>query len=252
MDLIKQNLQVLGFSEEEIIIYLAALEEGCTTPLSLARNTGIPRTTVYLLIDSLVEKNILSLIEEGTKKSYSPASPEELIRIAQKKKIQLQETVLSLRQELPMLQALYGHTKNKPGIYYVSGEEEVLKVLHQISKEEKIYIQREICNVQSTFDIAFNQTIQEWERFLVPMRELIWGTSEEISEYTKSFASSRHEIRRVEQGGESAIYMIISDERVIYVIKKENHISAIILKDSTFTHFEHMRFHMIWDQATQD
>src|SRR3990167_10558989 len=118
MDNFKNNLKILGLAGEEITIYLTALEQGNTTVLELARITKIPRTTVYLIIDSLVEKSLLQLTADGKRKLYIPASPAEILGLAKRKNDQLNKTINSLSEELPQLQALYNISHKKPKIRY--------------------------------------------------------------------------------------------------------------------------------------
>ena len=59
MEFLKNNLLQLGLTEEESIIYIDSIETQATTVLEYAQNTGIPRTTVYLLVESLIKKGLL-------------------------------------------------------------------------------------------------------------------------------------------------------------------------------------------------
>ena len=68
MDTLHNNLITLGLSDEEIQVYLAALEHGSISVLEIAKATNIPRTTVYLLIDSLVKHGLLKLMVKGKKR----------------------------------------------------------------------------------------------------------------------------------------------------------------------------------------
>lgn len=71
-------LKELGLSEKEAGVYHAALALGTTTALTLSRATGIKRPTVYLAIESLKQKGLMSVLEKGFKKEYVAENPEKL------------------------------------------------------------------------------------------------------------------------------------------------------------------------------
>ena len=50
----------LGLAEDEAKTYLAALEAGTATVAQIAINSGIPRSSTYLLVEQLLKKGLLS------------------------------------------------------------------------------------------------------------------------------------------------------------------------------------------------
>lgn len=61
----EQELQGLGFSEKESKVFLALNQYGAMPASTIARVTGIKRTSVYDLINSLEEKNVISSYRQG-------------------------------------------------------------------------------------------------------------------------------------------------------------------------------------------
>ncbi len=57
--MIKHELYKLGLNNEEIDIYLSCFENGDLSVVDLANMTGIPRTTLYTPINSLLKKKLL-------------------------------------------------------------------------------------------------------------------------------------------------------------------------------------------------
>lgn len=150
MDTLHNNLETLGLSNEEIQVYLAALEQGSTTVLELAKTTKIPRTTVYLLIDSLIKNGLLKLTVKGKKKRYVPAEPREILTLGKNKQERLAQSLKELEQEIPQLDAIYRTQHAIPQIQYYQGAQEVQKIYEETLKEDKIYVH---CMSQSAMDI---------------------------------------------------------------------------------------------------
>ena len=74
----KKFLQDIGLDNKEIDIYLGLLQVDSSSVLELSKKTKILRTSIYSVLDSLIEKGLVSEIKKG-KKSYFQAEPPERI-----------------------------------------------------------------------------------------------------------------------------------------------------------------------------
>jgi len=245
MDILKQNLINLGLSEEEILVYLSALEHGTVTVLELARNTGIPRTTVYLLIDSLVEKKLLVLGSGEKKKHYLPASPEDLIRLAQLKKEQMQETLHSLRDELPQLHALYRLYHTQPRIQYYQGKNEIIKLFAEALKEEKIYLYLLSQDFTSYFGSYLKTFRDEFKKRMCYTKEIL---SESVAnlQYQKENNSMRNQIILLSQSDVINIDSMIYGDKIAFLTYKDGQLHATVVCDKDIEYFEVIKFNAVW------
>lgn len=245
MDILKQNLINLGLSEEEIVVYLSTLEHGSATALELARNTGIPRTTVYLLIDSLLEKKLVSLSADAKKKQYVPASPEELIHLAQVKKEQMQETLHSLRDELPQLHALYRLYHNQPKIQYYKGKNEIIKLFEESLKQERIYMYFLSKEYTSYFGPYLKTYRDELKRAMCYTKEILSETVDNL-EYQKHENTVRNQIVLLPQSGVINIDSIIYGEKIVTITYKDGSPHATVICDKDIQYFEVVKFNALW------
>ncbi|QQS44682.1 hypothetical protein IPM65_03750 [Candidatus Roizmanbacteria bacterium] len=245
MDNLKQNLINLGLSEEEITIYLSTLEHGSATPLELARNTGIPRTTVYLLIDSLVDKKLLSLSSDMKKKQYIPTSPEGLIHLAQIKKEQMQETLHSLRTELPQLHALYRLYHTQPKIAYYQGTDEIIKLFKEAVKHEKIYLYVLSQEFASFFGTPMNTFRDEVRKGMLYTKEILSETVENL-QYQKDKSSIRNQVILLPKSDVINIDSLLFGDKVIFLTYKNGQPHATVINDKDIQSFEAIKFNVIW------
>jgi len=75
---ILKHLQQLNFSQYESMAYLALLKQGEVTGYELAKNSGIPDSKIYAVLNKLIEKDvILALGSEPVK--YAPIPPDDII-----------------------------------------------------------------------------------------------------------------------------------------------------------------------------
>jgi len=116
----------LQFSQKESAIYLAILELGQARAIDLAKKTGFNRTTVYDLLEVLIQKGLVSKFKKGATSFFNALEPERLINYLErdqaeycvatkKKKQQVQEL-------LPQLISLQNVLNAKPKIKLFEGE----------------------------------------------------------------------------------------------------------------------------------
>ena len=66
MDLSKKLIK-LGFTQKQALVYLACLQLGVATVLQIAQFAGLKRPIVYLILDDLEEKGLVSKVKEAKK-----------------------------------------------------------------------------------------------------------------------------------------------------------------------------------------
>ena len=62
--MLHKQLQDAGLNETEAKIYLATLELGETNVGRIADKSGIKRTTIYLSLENLIKKGLISMIKK--------------------------------------------------------------------------------------------------------------------------------------------------------------------------------------------
>ena len=107
-------LKDLGLSDHESAVYLASLSLGPSTVSKIAQNSGVKRTSVYPLVDSLKQKGLINIELQGWKKLYAAESPEKLKFILDDKKNKLNNS-------LPEFLAMYNLKGGESFIKYVEG-----------------------------------------------------------------------------------------------------------------------------------
>lgn len=138
-----KQLQDAGLNETEAKIYLASLELGQTSVSRIARKSGIKRTTVYLSLENLTAKGLISTIKKEGRTFYYAEDPRNLERIMTERK----ERISKL---MPELLAFTSLIDKKPEIRYFEGEEGIKEVfMHALS-----HAKQEMCLMYSESYIA--------------------------------------------------------------------------------------------------
>jgi len=172
------DLEKLGLSDKEAKVYLAVLELGEGNIAQIAKKSGVKRTTVYDIVVSLKEKQLLTETLKGKKHIYFAEDPRKLDDIYDERKA-------TLKKILPELLSAMNAIEKKPRIRYFEGVEGIKEVYKDTLK----YPDQELVawvspESHTSFDI-------DWlENYYVPKRleKKIWvrviaSDSAEIQEY---------------------------------------------------------------------
>lgn len=74
-----ENMKALGLSEYEVKAYLCLLEQYPVNGYTLSKNSGIPRSRIYEVLDSLKNKQLVFEQIDGKNTLYLPLDPKLLI-----------------------------------------------------------------------------------------------------------------------------------------------------------------------------
>jgi sugar-specific transcriptional regulator TrmB len=123
-------LKDLGLSDHEASVYLASLSLGPSTISKIAQNSGVKRTSVYPIIDSLRQKGLVNIEFQGWKKLYTAESPDKL-------KFIINDKLNKLEEKLPDFLAMYNLKGGESFIKYYEGIEGIKTVYESFLTDYK-------------------------------------------------------------------------------------------------------------------
>src|SRR3989344_3319441 len=100
---IVENLQKAGLTEGEAKIYLALLKLGSSASGPIIKESKVANSIIYRILNSLIEKGLVSYTIKEKTKYFKAANPEKIIEFIEHKKDALDETKKSINNLLPML-----------------------------------------------------------------------------------------------------------------------------------------------------
>lgn len=135
---LKQALELYGFTKNEALIYIHLLQHIEATVFEVARSTGIPRSTVYITLESLKKQGFVSQFRKNNVAYFTAESPNRLISTL-KQKEGVMESIM------PQIRAMTSHNIDAPvaklytGINGIKiGLEDILETLKN-KKIKQIY-----------------------------------------------------------------------------------------------------------------
>lgn len=122
---VRTVIEQLGYSPNEVTVYLTALGLGGSTATDIAAKAKLPRTTVNFIIDALHKKGLMNAYVQHRRKIWAAENPEKLL-------ITLKENEAALKIVLPELYSLRHDTGVKPTVRTYSGIEEIKQIMNDI------------------------------------------------------------------------------------------------------------------------
>lgn len=95
-----------GLTEGESKVYLALLYLGPSTTGPIIEHSGVANSIVQRLLNSLVDKGLVSFIIEEKRRRYQAASPTRILDYIEQRKLQLEKSHRAVKKLLPQLSAL--------------------------------------------------------------------------------------------------------------------------------------------------
>lgn len=138
---ILETLKNLNFTEYEAKAYLALLEESPLTGYAVAKNSGVPRSRIYEVLDSLVIRGDI-LVSPGNTPQYHPVPAKELIK---NRRMKAEENFELAEKSLAEFER---SSNDRENIWNITGSNEILdkvkacivsakkRILLEIWKEE--------------------------------------------------------------------------------------------------------------------
>ncbi len=131
---LEHNLQKIGLSEKEAVLYVAGLQTGIATMQQLVNASKLKRATVYELIESLKSKNLIKIVLKGRRKMYVVEDPENMFPLIKQK-----ETIL--QNIMGQLLAIQNQAGKKPSIRMYKGVEGIKQIYEDILSKRTNYIE---------------------------------------------------------------------------------------------------------------
>lgn len=127
------ELQKVGFDAREASVYLASLELGPSPVQKIAQRAGIPRATVYLVLDDLQNKGVVTTYEEGKKTYYVAEPPQHIADLVEENALKVKQQQETIKRLIPELASRGQFEKGeRPMIRYYEGPRALQTFIHDI------------------------------------------------------------------------------------------------------------------------
>ncbi|MSU75315.1 MAG: hypothetical protein EXS55_02270 [Candidatus Magasanikbacteria bacterium] len=133
--MLKQLLLKLNLNEKEALIFLSLVKLGSATASALGRDSGVTRTHIYDLVQSLVQKGLVSEVEERGVKTYQAVDHAGLLAFVSREQNELKQIEKKIVEAASDFKSLQLGAEQKTKVRFFDGVEGVKNIYEEIRKD---------------------------------------------------------------------------------------------------------------------
>lgn len=244
---IETTLRQIGLKENEASIYIACLQLGKDTAYNIAQRTSMKRSTVYLTLNHLNIRGLITISRTPKATLYEAVTPRKLLYENDFRRKQLESV-------LPFLMTLHKE-ENKPKIQTLEGE----KALNFIYDETLKYLKKgeenvsfgSVANGKTTHKDAVENWIKIMKNKKYSSREILNDEPFE-REYIKRIKANNnpnHKIRIVPKGTFSNDNIMYGNKLAIFSTQKDFFVTVI--ESNQISKSYRNIFELLWKSAKE-
>ncbi|MCA9351902.1 hypothetical protein KC866_00725 [Patescibacteria group bacterium] len=247
-----QQLETLGLSREQSLVYLCLLDNGFSKAGSIPKKTGLKRGLVYKVLDQLIERGLAKKHGEDTAVArFAPLSPEGLKSLVEEK-LRAAEAHQELFKDLySPLKSKFNLLTGRPSVRYYEGHDEVREMLYDcLETTGVIYTYADADMVAEHFPDLNKEHIAERHERGIAKRILVADSKHGRQTKKDSLKDDLTDIRIIEKEylPFSAVAEIY-DNKVAYITSSDIGISGVLIEDRQIATMQKFMFEALWEQS---
>jgi sugar-specific transcriptional regulator TrmB len=233
------ELKEIGLDENELKVYLGCLSSGGSSVKDISRKSGLIRTTVYGVLQSLLKKGLASEINKEGVKFFRAASPTELLSILDQKREKISSIIPELEKIRDAVPKLYDieFFEGRNGVKTITND--IISIPNQIVK--CIGSGKKWFQFSESFSLVYYRKKKEAN---VKTKTILSDLPEE-REFIKNRDVKNSEFRFFKGIDISKIATFIYQDKVAFA-SYEDDPRGFIIKDKEFNEVQNIFFDNLW------
>lgn len=238
-----QTLEQVGLSQKEAMVYMALLELGEASVLRIAQKTALKRPTVYITLETLLEKSLVERIPKGGKSAYQAVAPEVVLA-------HFRERVDALDMVVPELRTMMAAAPHRPRVRSYEGKKSILHLY-----EQEIFNGGEVSafvDMRSLRNMLSREELYEISHIMkandVTIRELLDDSPESHEYLIEKNRLGLGETRLLPHNFVLGIDLTIYGDTVAMISPKN--LMAVVIEDRAVSASQKQFFEFVWKSCT--
>jgi len=236
------ELALLGLSEKQARIYMAAIQLGSATVAQLAEKSGVKRPTVYAQLEEMTANGFVDKLKLNKKTFYRPKDPV----LFEKNLAQKNEVIQKLKQEY----AVFKTASGQPQVTVYDGLENIKPVYEEIGNANFARFWSNVGEIHPLLSKQFLVLCEQFKKNGTNVREIVANTKES-KRYSRYI---RHVVGPIYSSRAASIEGVENDTAVtnnaLYIFRlHEFNFFAVRIEDQTIASTYRALFDMAWKQA---
>jgi len=253
-----ESLAKLGFNENEIKVYLSLLEMGSANAQAISRACGMPRSSVYGFLESLIQRGVVEEEYKGKIKNFTVAPPQALTQMLETEKIAIGKKEVVAEKLMEELSSFMNKTQHDvPKLLRLEGKKNVENMLYEYAP-----LWQRSCERTNNFtlwgyqDHFIVEQYRDWQNYIWEFRDprfdiCLFSNKEGVKQQNQEKIPNR-QIRDLPEGLKFENTIWIRGEYVIYIRSREKPHSAVMLYDPVLAASQRAIFEVLWKVSEKE
>lgn len=234
-----------GLDKKETAAFLELVRLG-PSPVSVwAKHAGINRSSMYVLLDRLIQSGLVSEFDHQGVKHVQAVSMHNLESLLQKQQQALSDAQAVLLQNLPRLTKLEKSSKLRPNVRFFEGAHRVEDMYEDVLEESGFVAYFHPGRVKAMMPVYFHKIPQTLRDRGGKARELL-VRSKEANEYISSYRSDKHQMKMLPIGVDFSSDTIITGEKIYLVGYAQGDVVGTEIWNKELAETQAKIFDLVW------
>ena len=235
---LERTLIDYGLRPKQAKVYLATLQVGSGPILKIAQQAGLARSTTELVLESLLDRGLVSSFKKKRVRYFSADDPHTIIS-------SLKEKTAIIERALPKFMAVYGSTKSRPAVRFYEGKAGMQIILQEILDEAKsLFSFGSAEDLFSTLE-SFPEFVKKRLELKIPIK-VILRDSPKARERQVLGPQQLREVRLVSPDYDyHGMFYIWNDKIAMFSFGDD--LTALIIESAELAQMQKAAFQVMWD-----
>ncbi len=235
-----------GLTKKEADTFLKLLSLGAQPISVVAKHVGIPRSSMYFVMEKLKRRRLIEEFERVGIKYVKCIPAKSIADVLKAEERNIKQVFLLLQEKLPTLEAVENTLSVTPKVKFSEGKESVMKMYESLMHEKELYVFFNPETVKRMMPSYLNIIHEIVKEHGSTAKEIAVDCAEARA-YKRRFHSMRHHIKLLPKGVTFLSDSIICKERICMMSYGEHQIAAVEIFSPTLASTQRAIFEQVWN-----
>ena len=250
---IKHALREVGFdmAQTQTVFYL--FQSGVSSIADIALGTGLPRSTIHLAVEELIERGVLGTTISGKRRMVYIENPEKIKKFVEHEEIVTRTKMGQLELLLPQLRSFFTlrGDSEKIDIEHLEGEDGFVKVFYKSLEQPKGGTVSRFGGDPEKFTVARDR-LKNYRELRIKHKigaRILLPESPVTEEEKREALSKFREVRSLPRDQYNPNLQISIWNNSVAITIWDQGLHSIVITNKSIYEFMKMMFEMAWNQA---
>jgi len=251
-NMLEQLLTQLGLNTKEPAVYLGVAELGRATAGAISKRCKMPRATVYLTLEALIERQVIDRERTHSSTLFFLRNPSSFLRNVESEKNALVEKERAAKEVIDLISPYLNNSEYAiPRLQFFEGRQKIENMLYEYLPEwRRSYANLKDWTLWGYQDHSFVEQYRRWHDHLWatanPKEHICLFSNPSDIEKELVYRVPQREVRPLPEGFQFSSSIWLYGDYILMAMTRQTPHYALHLKDAVFAANLRTIFQLLW------